>query len=106
MATLLKIDSSPLGGGASFSRHLTAEFEQGWKETHPQGEVITRDLATTQLPVVTADWIGAAYTPEADHTPSQREVLAVSAELIAELKAADEYVFGVPMHNFSIPSPL
>jgi FMN-dependent NADH-azoreductase len=106
MATLLKIDSSPLGGSASFSRQLTAEFEQKWKETHPQSEVITRDLATTKLPLVTPEWIGAAHTSEADHTPSQREALAVSGELIAELRAADEYVFGVPMHNFSIPSSL
>jgi FMN-dependent NADH-azoreductase len=26
--------------------------------------------------------------------------------LIAELQAADEYVFGVPMHNFAVPSVL
>jgi len=31
-------------------------------------------------------------------------VISLSDTLIAELEAADEYVFGVPMHNFSIPS--
>jgi FMN-dependent NADH-azoreductase len=32
--------------------------------------------------------------------------LAPSDELIAELERADEYVIGVAMHNFSIPSVL
>jgi len=106
MARLLRIDSSPLGGDASFSRQLTAEFERQWKQTHPQGEVLRRDLATTTLPLVSAEWIGASHTPAANLTGSQRDVLAVSDELIGELEAADEYVFGVAMHNFSIPSAL
>ena len=53
-----------------------------------------------------AQWVGAAYTPEDARTPAQRELLAVSDSLIAELEAADEYVFGVPMHNFAVPSVL
>ena len=106
MFKLLRIDSSPLGSDASFSRELTAEFVQHWPQTHPGGEVVSRDLATTQLPQVTAEWIGAVYTPEAALTARQREVLAISDELIAELYDADEYVFGVPMHNFSIPASL
>jgi FMN-dependent NADH-azoreductase len=32
--------------------------------------------------------------------------LALSEELIGELERADEYVFGVAMHNFAIPSVL
>lgn len=51
-------------------------------------------------------WVGAAHTPADSHSPEQREALAVSDKLIAELQQADEYVFGVPMHNFSIPSTL
>src|SRR6266481_5685642 len=101
MPTLLRIDSSPLSPDASFSRQLTAEFVQHWQQAHPDGKVITRDLSATELPVVTADWIGAAYTPEAALTPHQKQVLAVSNELIGELQAADEYVIGVPMYNFS-----
>jgi len=56
--------------------------------------------------VVNGVWIGAAHTPEGSHSPEQQEELAVSNKLIAELQQADEYVFGVPMHNFSIPSTL
>ncbi len=106
MSTLLRVDSSPHGGEASFSRQLTTEFVEQWREINPLGKVITRDLATTKLPLVSAAWIGAAYTPEASLTREQQEVLAVSGELIAELEAADEYVFGVAMHNFSIPAVL
>jgi FMN-dependent NADH-azoreductase len=106
MSTLLRIDSSPFGGETSFSRELTTEFVQHWSKLHQGGAVISRDLAITQLPQVSAEWIGAAHTPEAALSTGQREVLAISDELIAELKAADEYVFGVPMHNFSIPSAL
>jgi len=106
MSRLLRIDSSPLGSEASFSRELTGEFVYQWRQVHQGGEVIGRDLAITKLPQVTAEWIGAVHTPEAALSTQQREVLATSDELIAELYSADEYVFGVPMHNFSIPSVL
>jgi FMN-dependent NADH-azoreductase len=105
MPTLLDIDSSPLAD-ASISRQLTAEFVRNWKLANPTGKVITRDLAATSIPPVTAAWIGAAYTPEEARTPDQRNLLTLSDTLIAELQAADEYVLGVPMHNFSIPSTL
>ncbi len=106
MATLLQVHSSPLASDASFSRQLTSEFVEHWRRTHPDGKVITRDVAATDLAPVNAEWIGAAYTPEASLTARQRDILALSQELIGELKAADEYVFGVPMHNFSIPGAL
>jgi FMN-dependent NADH-azoreductase len=103
--TLLHIDSSPLGDH-SISRHLSAEFVKNWKLAHPDGTVIHRDTTTSAIPPVTAAWVGAAYTPEDALNPGQKEVLALSDTLIAELFAADEYVLGVPMHNFSIPSTL
>jgi FMN-dependent NADH-azoreductase len=106
MPTLLRIDSSPLGHGASFSRQLTSEFVEQWKTANPNGRVVTRDVSSTQLSPINAEWIGAAYSPKGSLTPRQREALALSDELIAELKAADEFVIGVPMHNFSIPGAL
>jgi FMN-dependent NADH-azoreductase len=105
MSTLLKIDSSPMGE-RSVSRKLTAEFAKIWVETHPDGAVISRDLATLNIPVVNGDWVAAAYTPEDARTAEQKKALAISDLLIGELQKADEYVIGVPMHNFSIPSTL
>ncbi len=105
MTTLLHLDSSPLGD-ASISRHLSEEFVQNWQRQHPDGKVITRDLSANPPPVITAEWIGASFTPEEARTPEQRETLAISDTLVAELEAADEYVIGVPMHNFTIASVL
>jgi FMN-dependent NADH-azoreductase len=105
MATLLKLDSSPMGE-RSISRTLTDKFANTWLNTHPGGRVISRDLTTLNLPVIDGRWIGAAYTPESSRTSEQSQALASSDSLIQDLQQADEYVFGVPMHNFSIPSTL
>jgi FMN-dependent NADH-azoreductase len=105
MSTLLHIDSSPLYG-RSVSRELTAAFTAQWRASHPDGRVIHRDLNATAIPPVNAEWIGAVYTPEEARTPQQKELLALSDSLLAELDEADEYVFGVPMHNFGVPSAL
>jgi FMN-dependent NADH-azoreductase len=105
MATLLKLDSSPMGD-RSISRKLTAKFVDAWRKAHPGGEVISRDLSKVGIPVVDGSWVGAAYTPEEARSPEQRNVLALSDALVAELLQADELVLGVPMHNFSIPSTL
>ena len=105
MPTLLHINSSPLYG-RSVSRQLTEAFVSQWKSSHPKGTVVDRDLYATPIPPVTAEWVGAAYTPEEARTPQQKELLALSDTLVAELEQADEYVFGVPMHNFGVPSVL
>ena len=105
MPTLLHIDSSPLYG-RSVSRELTGAFVAQWKSSHPDGTVIDRDLNSTSIPPINADWVSAVYTPEEARTPQQKEVLSLSDSLLAELEQADEYVFGVPMHNFGVPSVL
>jgi FMN-dependent NADH-azoreductase len=106
MSTLLRVDSSPFPGEASFSRQLTSEFKARWIQAQPGGRVIERDLAKTNLAPLSAELIAAIYTPESSRTAEQNALLSTSDELIAELQAADEYVFGVSMHNFSIPSSL
>src|SRR6201984_2738898 len=105
MSTLLHLDSSPLYG-RSVSRELTAAFVNQWKASHPDGRVIYRDLNATVIPPVNAEWVGASYTPEQARTPQQKELLSLSDSLLAELEQADEFVIGVPMHNFGVPSVL
>lgn len=104
MPTLLHLDSSPLE--SSISRELTREFVKTWKAAHPGGAVIDRDLNAQPPKPLDAAWVGSVYTPEANRTPEQKSALALSDELIAELEKADEYVLGVAMHNFSVPSVL
>ena len=105
MPTLLHVDSSPLYG-RSVSRQLTSAFVEQWQSSHPEGILIDRDLTATPIAPIDAEWVGAVYTPEDARTPEQKSLLALSDSLLAELFEADEFVFGVPMHNFSIPSVL
>jgi FMN-dependent NADH-azoreductase len=67
--------------------------------------VITRDLAVA-VPAIDGDWLNANWTPEDQRTDAQRETLALSDTLIAELKAADTIVIGAPIYNFGIPATL
>jgi len=74
--------------------------------SHPGGKVIERDLNAAQIPSVSEEWVNAAYAPEEARTPQQNELLSLSDSFLAELEQADEYVLGVPMHNFGVPSVL
>jgi FMN-dependent NADH-azoreductase len=105
MLTLLKLDSSPMGE-RSVSRKLTTQFAETWLKSHPKGTILARDLTALAIPAIGAPWVAAAHTPEQARTPEQTKLLSISDALIADLQQADEYVFGVPMHNFSIPSTL
>lgn len=102
MPTLLQLDSSPLA--SSVSRELTREFVSNWRLAHPSGQVIVRDLAANPPKPLDQAWIYAAHTAADALEPEQKAILAYSEECIAELERADEYVIGVAMHNFSIPS--
>jgi FMN-dependent NADH-azoreductase len=105
MSTLLHVDSSPLYE-RSISRQLSGAFVERWKSNHPGATVIERDLNATSLPPISAEWVGAVYTPEKSRTPEQNKLLILSDTLLAELDRADQYVIGVPMHNFGVPSVL
>jgi len=104
MATLLHLSTSPLA--SSVSRELTREFVNNWKASHPAGQVIHRDLAANPPLPVDQAWIHSVFTPDEAREPEQHALIAYSDEAIAELEKADEYVIGVAMHNFSIPSVL
>jgi FMN-dependent NADH-azoreductase len=104
MPTLFHLDSSPLP--SSVSRELGREFVNTWKSAHTDGTVLYRDLSALPPKPLDAAWIGSAFTPDAARTAEQKEALALSDELISELERADEYLIGVAMHNFSIPSVL
>lgn len=101
---LLRIDSSARKN--SVTRQLTAEFVRSWREQHPGGQVVERDLATTHLPQITDEWVQAVHSDPASHTTEQKLVLATSDTLVEELRQADEIVIGAPMYNFAIPAPM
>lgn len=103
MSHVLYITASARGE-ASHSRQISGEFIEAWLQAHPGDTVTSRDLKQQDIPHVTEEFIGAMYTPAEARTPAQKEVLTLSDTLIAELKAADVYVFAVPMYNFSVPA--
>ena len=102
MTHILHIDSSARGSD-SHSRTVSGELVEALKAANPGVTVTYRDLGHQELPYVSETFIGAMYTPEENRTAEQKEALALSDELIAELFAADVYVFGIPMYNFSVP---
>src|SRR5437899_2289902 len=106
MATLLHLDSSVSPGPASASRAVTDAFRKPWEEQHPEGTVISGDLAATPVPHITADAHTAGFAAPDTHTPGQVAAFAARVELIEELERADAVLIGAPMYNYSIPSTL
>ncbi|PSB25613.1 FMN-dependent NADH-azoreductase [Stenomitos frigidus] len=104
MVHILQIDSSPRGE-RSHSRRMTREFVERWKQAHPTDTVTYRDVGRHPVPHVDEPWIAAAYTQQPELlTPQLQEAIRISDQLVDEFLAADVYVIGIPMYNFSIPS--
>ncbi len=103
MTHLLHIDSSPRGD-RSRSRRFTREFVEAWKQVHPNDTVTYRDIGRNPVPHVNELWIAAGYTPPEQRTPELWRAIDFSDRLVDELLAADIYVMGVPMYNYSVPS--
>lgn len=103
MAHILHIDSSPRGE-RSISRTLTGEFISTWKHIYPSDTVTYRDIGRYSVPPIDESWIAASFSPSDQITPELATALSVSDELIDELLAAELYVFGIPMYNYSIPA--
>lgn len=105
MSKVLVLKSSILAG-YSQSGQLSDYFVEQWREKHA-GDVITvRDLAANPIPVLDGELVGALRPSDAQLTARQQEALALSDELIAELKANDVIVIAAPMYNFNIPTQL
>jgi FMN-dependent NADH-azoreductase len=83
---------------------MTREFVEQWKQAHPSDTVTYRDVGRNPVPHVDELWIAAAYTPPEQRTPQLQEAIRISDQLVDEFLAADIYVIGVPMYNFSVPS--
>ena len=106
MLTLLALDVSPRGD-RSISRALGKRFVELWQARNPGGAVIYRDLNASRIPCMDNDWIAGVYAPpDVERTPEMQKALALSAELIAELQAADALLISTPMYNFTIPAVL
>lgn len=98
MTKILRLDTSIKGTysvSVKLAEKVTAKLA---------GDVTVRDC--TAIPAIDGTWIGAAYTPADARTAEQKAALALSDELIAELKAADVIVIGCGVYNFGVTGPL
>ncbi len=104
MSKVLEISASARSA-ASASRQLSRDLIAALDARHGNVEVTRRDLAQG-VPLIDEAWVEANFTPEESRTERQRETLAYSDSLVAELKDADVLVIGTPLYNFSIPAAL
>ena len=68
--------------------------------------VISRDLAQQPLPPISAEDLVAVHGSSDNQRASLLAHLALSEQLIDELKSADTLVLAAPMYNFGIPATL
>lgn len=103
--TILHINTSPMGE-RSYSRKLGAKVLSELQSKYPGSTLKVRDLAAQPLPHLSAQTVGAFFTPAEQRTPELNAAVADSDAAVAELKSANIVVIGAPMWNFGIPSSL
>lgn len=105
MTRLLQINTS-LFGDSGQSSQLAEAITRSLIEAHPGAEVQRLDLASDPVPHLTAETFQAFATPAEKRTVRQRDLIAPSDVLIAQLAAADVLVLGLPLYNYGVPSAL
>ena len=101
MTNVLLLTSSPRGD-ASYTAQVATELAH-----KISGATVTvRELWREMVPPLDPGFVHAAYTPADNRTAEQREALALSDTLIAELKATDVLIIASGMINFGVPSTL
>jgi FMN-dependent NADH-azoreductase len=105
MKNLLQINSSIFSSDGQSSR-LAERFVAAWRQANPGAAVTVRDLAREPVPHLDAARFGAFIAKAEERTAEQQATANYSDALIAELKAADVIVLGLPLYNFGLPSTL
>lgn len=102
MAKVLILKSSVLGS-YSQSSALVDYLNQQWSSKGAQ--ITVRDLGSEPVPMLDGE-IASGLRGGDDLSERQLAALALSNELVAEIKAHDTIVIAAPMYNFSIPTTL
>jgi FMN-dependent NADH-azoreductase len=105
MTSILLVTSSPRGA-ASHSTRVATELAQKLQAKTPGATIVTRDLASSPLPHIDADYTSGIYTPAESRTAQQQSVVGVSDAIVDELFAADAIVIATGLINFNISSTL
>lgn len=102
---ILQVNSSARSEGSASTR-LANSIVVRLRAENPGASLVVRDLARNPHPVLDEAALGALFTPAEQRTPAQAERVALDDALIAEIKAADAVVLGVPMYNLGVPAQL
>jgi FMN-dependent NADH-azoreductase len=78
----------------------------GWRGRWPNDKLLHRDVGLVPPPAISEAWVGAAFTPKAERTSEQQNLLALSDTLIGELHKADLLLIAAPMYNYGMPAAL
>jgi FMN-dependent NADH-azoreductase len=107
MSKLLHIEASPRGD-RSASTTVARQFIESYRKAHPDDTVETLDLWEAGLPEFDGATIDAKYAVlhGQAHTPEQAQAWVSVTRVADQFKAADKYVFSLPMWNFGIPYKL
>lgn len=100
----LRIDASA-SVNTSNSKKLGDELMGKLEALHPGAIVQQRDL-NQGMSFIDESWVTANFTPVDQRSEEQQQRLALSDELIDEIRQADHIVLTTPMYNFSIPATL
>ncbi|HHA3767545.1 TPA: NAD(P)H-dependent oxidoreductase [Acinetobacter baumannii] len=104
MAKILVLKSSIMGEGSQTNRLIDVMLEHR-KDQGLQDDITIRNLAEMNLPVLDLEIFQALRGAENVNQDIQR-IIALSDELIAELKNADLLIIGAPMYNLNVPTQL
>lgn len=104
MAKILVLKSSIMGEGSQTNRLIDVMLEHR-KDQGLQDDITMRNLAEMNLPVLDLAIFQALRGAENVNQDIQ-QIVALSDELIAELKNTDLLVIGAPMYNLNVPTQL
>ncbi|EMK0758941.1 NAD(P)H-dependent oxidoreductase [Acinetobacter baumannii] len=104
MDKILVLKSSIMGEGSQTNRLIDVMLEHR-KDQGLQDDITIRNLAEMNLPVLDLEIFQALRGAENVNQDIQR-IVALSDELIAELKSADLLIIGAPMYNLNVPTQL
>jgi len=102
---VLRVDASVRQQG-SLSREIGDAFLGALRKKHPSVQLTERDVGVNPPPLITSDWVAAAFTPEAQRSEAQSQLLALSDQAIAELRQAEIILITAPMYNYGMPAGL
>ena len=103
MTNVLIINSSA-NGAQSVSNKLTGLFADELKAADPSARLKIRDIGAEPMPHLVPETVAGIRAVA--ETEAEKKALALSDELIAELREADIIVIGAPMYNFGMTSTL